>query len=549
MPLDLSGFNTGQQQWAGLYHAADNLEKRKLRNDQLAAQQQGKRAAAGTFLQNYLDPKDLLSGTALDPMILDGLQVAMQQGAQLAASGADAPTLMMALGPMVNKLTKYATNAKNINKQVDDQIGKMKESGHIGYDYGKIKEEALRSAFYKQGADGKMQLDPEQADPAVDWVTKAIQTSPEKVTTSVGWDTFADKAKMKEETMSITGYDPLGKMNKREANVKFQEYMVPELEIGKHGKPTGKIAGFVPKYETAVDDGKPIMHKFTGPDGKPTKAAVRVVDKSLFDGLPQGLQDNIKGQVKLRLGEYETATGEKIPMGSPRAELVARALAYDELNRPQRNYGNKGTKVINDKPSPQQISLNIGGTDQYLDNLEKQAEARTRGRLTAKGEFRSEAGNTFMKITSGDPQYLQGDTVNKGGKNVIDVTGTFPGGGLKAGTGANFQYGGIYFDPTDKSFVVEKELPADRFGNKKVTTETIPEKDFGKFLYKIAKSNGMDYPEVEQMLKDMGYKDGSFKSTPSDPAKDFDTRAKKKSWKDALTTLPFGPGMKPKTNQ
>jgi hypothetical protein len=135
MPLNLQGFVTEPNQWAGLYQAANQLEKRQARADQLALQQQTKRNAAGTFLQNYLDPKDYLSGTQFDPLILQGLQEAKQQGARLVASGADSPTLMMALGPMVNKLTKYTTNAKNINKQVDEQIKLMKDSGEIGYDF------------------------------------------------------------------------------------------------------------------------------------------------------------------------------------------------------------------------------------------------------------------------------------------------------------------------------------------------------------------------------------------------------------------------------
>lgn len=542
MPLDLSGFNNGTQQWAGLYHAADSMEKRKLRTDQLAAQQQAKRGAAGSFLQNYLDPKDYLTGTQFDPMILSGLQEAMQQGAQLAASGADSPTLMMALGPMVNKLTKYSTNAKNINKQVDDQISKMKDSGHIGYDYGKIKEEALKSAFYKTDANGQSQLDPDQADPSVDWVTRAIQNSPEKVTTSLGWDKYANDAKMKTDTDAVTNFNKYGDMNKHKVGLKFQEYMVPERAKDKFGKETGDVIGFVPKYQTAVDGGQPIMHSFNGKDGKATKAAVRVVDEELFDGLPQGLQDNIRGQVKQHISEYETSTGEKITMGSPKAKLIARALAYDELNRPQRNHGGIDENDIYNKPSQQHISLTMGQTPEYIEMLRKQAEARTEGHLDARGKFRSDAGNSFMQIVGGNPQYLQGEPIKKDGKDVYDVTQTFPGGGLKAGRGDNFQYAGIFFNPRDRSFMIDKELPADIAGIKKVETQTIPEKDFGNFLYKLAKSNGMNYSEVEQMLKEMGYKGGKFSKAPDlGPQMDYNAREKSvQNWNSAIKQ-PLGP--------
>jgi hypothetical protein len=170
-------------QWAGLYHAADQLDKRTARKDQLALQQQAKRGAAGTFLQNYLDPKDLLTGTDYDPMLLQGLQTAMQQGSRLAAAGADSPMLMMALGPMVNKLSSYATNAKNINKRIDEQLKGMKDSGIDGYNMAALKQEALKNAFYKQDANGKMQLDPDSFDPSVDHVAEAIKKNPLAVTT------------------------------------------------------------------------------------------------------------------------------------------------------------------------------------------------------------------------------------------------------------------------------------------------------------------------------------------------------------------------------
>ena len=114
----------------------------------------------------------------------------------------------------------------------------MKESGLIGYDFGKIKEEALKSAFYKTDANGQSQLDPDQADPSINWVEKAIQESPDKVTTGLGFDTFADKAKMKEEASSIQDFDRFGNMDRHDVNLKYQEYMVPERD-------GTKVTGFV----------------------------------------------------------------------------------------------------------------------------------------------------------------------------------------------------------------------------------------------------------------------------------------------------------------
>lgn len=532
MPLNLQGFVGEPNQWAGLYHAADQLEKRQLKQDQLALQQQAKRNAAGTFLQNYLDPKDYLSGTQFDPMILQGLQEARQQGSRLAAAGADSPMLMMALGPMVNKLSTYSTNAKNINKQVDDQIGKLKESGFTGYDYNKLREQALRHAFYKPDANGQPQLDPDQADPSIDWVGKALEQSPELVTSSRGWDEFADKAKMKTEADMVQDYDRFGTMNKQKVNLKYQEYMVPERK-------DGKVTGFVPKYEMANDEGKPIMHTFTDGSGKQVVDQVRVLDRTIYEGLRQDLKDQIRGQVKLHLKEYKTATGKEISPNSPQAKLIERAIAYDELNRPQRNFGAIDYATIENKLSPQMVSVNVQSTPQYKENLRENAEIKADVRDQHR-PLKTNPIETLGEIYNGNQDYLGGV---KHGVYGIDVTEVFPGGGLKSGRGQTFNYRKIYFDPDKRQITVEKENKQDMFGRKLVSMETIPESEIGKFARRIGEANGIGYPKIKELLKKIGYENNEFRSTRETQAqRDHDRREKEvKSWRQTFITpiLPF----------
>lgn len=539
--LDLRGFINEPQQWAGLYHAADQLEKRNYRDNALALQQQAKRNAAGTFLQNYLDPKDYLSGTAYDPMILQGLQTAMQQGSALAASGADSPTLMMALGPMVNKLSTYAVNAKNINKNVDDQISKMKESGEIGYDFSKLKDEALRNAFYKTDAKtGQSMLDPDQADPTVNWIQKAIETSPEKVTNSVGFDTFADKAKMKTLADSVDEYDKFGNETKNKYNLKFQEYMVPERNT------KGIVTGFVPKHDIATEQASPLLHTFIDENGKEKKAPVRLLDEGFFDSLPSGLINNIKGQVKKHLAEYELATGEKISMNSPKAKHVARALAYDELNRPQRNSGSIEHAGV-DKPSNAMINLRVQQTHEFLQNVEDKAAAAARGREQVTGTKKFNPILAIGGAFNNDPEVLQ-QHVEKGGRKVYDLTGTFAGGGLQAGRGVDYEFKGIYFDPDKRSLLVDKESK-DRLGNKVINSEEIPEEDVGKFFYRIGPANGVTVPQIKKFLTQIGYSNRKFASTDTISIQnDFNRRVEKvkneKKWNKALQS-PFTPKIDP----
>lgn len=536
MPLDVSGFVNPQNNWAGLYHISDRLEKRQLAQQQLALQQQNKRNAAGTFLHNYLDPKDYLSGTAYDPMILQGLQEAMQHGTQLAAAGADSPTLMMSLGPMVNKLSTYSANAKNINKQVDDEISKMKESGEIGWDFAKLKDEAMQKAFFKVDENGQSILNPDGADPSVRYVRKAIEESPEKVTSSMGFDTFADKAKMKSLADSVDEYDKFGGHNKRDYNLKFQEYMVPERDKA------GKVIGFVPKHDTATEGGNPLFHTTIDENGNQKREPVKILDEAFFDGLPSGLIANIKGQLKKHLSEYETATGEKISMNSPKAKLAARGIAYEELNRPHRNFGSIEHAGIYNKPGPAMATLNVNMTPQALQNVADRAEASTTGHNRAKG-LELNPITAIGGAMNGNPEILQGERIEKNGKQVYDITGVFKGGGLQAGRGATFKYKGIYVDPDTKSLVVEKESK-DEYNFPVTVAETIPESKIGEFMHRIAQSNGIAYMKVKPLLEKMGYKNNKFSRSRAEQEQELEADVeKRKKWIDSFKANPFGPSL------
>lgn len=530
MAIDVRGFTNQYPEWGGLYKMADTLERRKLRQDQLALQQAGKRNAAGTFLQNYLDPKDYLSGTAYDPMIIQGLQEAMQSGAQLAAAGADSPTLMMALAPAVNRIAKYSTSAKTINKQVDDMIANMKADKQEGYNWAKLKEEALSNAFYKTDETGKAVLDPDKADPAVNWVMKTIQDNPEKVTTPEAFDLYARNAKMNKTLQDITDTDKMGNITRSKVNLTAQNYLQPVIE-------GGKVKDFVPYFQEATDQGEKLMHTFTDDKGNPVKAPVRLLREDIFDSLPPGMQDYIRGQVKLKLKDYEDLTGEKINFNSPKAKMVAQALAYDELNKPTRK--SPGVEYVQtEKQSPQQTTLNVHMTDKYLQSERNIAAARSLGRQDVKPEKENIIG-LLGGIMKGDPELTQGPIVNRGGRKVIDVTSVFPGGGLKSGRGTDVTYKGVYFDPKNRELVVdeEEEGPYNLKTNK---TEVIKEADIGKFIYRIATANGIPYTDIRSMLDELGYKNGKFQNVNDvSPRIELEEREKAKSWRDVLKN-PFG---------
>lgn len=522
MPLDLRGFLDEPNQWAGLYRTADQLEKRKLQQQQLAQQQQSKRATAGTFLNNYLDPKDMLTGTDYDPMILQGIGALQQQGAKLVSAGADAPMLMTALGPMVNKLASYSTNAKNINARIDEQLKGMKDSGIDGYNFAALKQEALKNAFYKTDDKGQAQLDPDSFDPSVDHVAQAIQKNPLAVTNADVFDEFAKKAEKFTTSSDVTTYTPTGTTYRSKADLISPSYMVPETVWDPKAK-EHVTTGFVPKHDIATEQGQPLFHTFDK-SGKQVREPVRLLDEQEFDkGLTKAMQDRIRGMVQDHIKEYSNKSGKEIDINSPEAKLVGRAIAYDMLNVASRKGGSIKHMEQQGKLSPQQISLNIGGSDKYLDNLRKQTEVRTRARLNVTDGLKSNPAKVFSQILNGNPDYLQGETLQINGKNVIDVTETFKGGGLKAGRGENFKYKNIYYNPEEQVFTVEKESK-DKYGITKTETKEIPKSELNKFIYQIAEANGLKIDKVNEQLKAFGLED-------ADPAaQDFN---KRKSWKDA----------------
>jgi hypothetical protein len=563
MALDLRGFVGEQNQWAGLYHGADQLEKRKLRADQLAMQQQARRSSTSKFLESYLDPKELLTGTTYDPMILKGLQSAMQQGSQLINAGADESMLMMALGPMVNKLSTYSANAKNVNRQIDERIKGMRDSGLTGYNYANLRDEALRNAFYTKGADGQLQLNPDGIDLSQDYVQKAIHDNPLAVTTEDVFDEFSKKSDKFETLADVTTYTPTGGKTKSRAQLIAADYMVPEVDS--HGVTTG----FVPKHQIATDQGNPLVHAFQQ-DGKTVNAPIRLLDEEFYNkGMKPAMQDRIRGMVQQRLQEYTQRTGKQVDIDSPQAKDLGRAFAYDMLNVASRKGGSIRHVENKNQPSPAMVNLRIQQMPEYRQNTYNKAADARAGRLSVPDpndpdQYKRNVGEAIGDIFTGkeDLSGITPDTINGSlfdldgtSKKVenykaIDVTSSMPGGGLRSGGGAKFDYKRVFFNPDTRSLVVEQEEPT-KSGKKSYKFLEIPESKVGQFINRVAEANNIDKRGVRALLDKIGYKGnkfgGSTKAAPSpaggtDEATDFDKRAAgKPSWRKAWSVNnPFG---------
>lgn len=503
MALDVSDFEIKQPGWEGLYHIGDTIQRNKLRQAELDQQATAKRNAAGSFLNNYLDKKDYLTGTAADGLLVKQLQDAMAEGAKLAQAGADVPTMMTALTPLVGKINDYSARAKAINKQADDMISKMKENGLTGYDFGALKDTALKNAFYATDPKtGQPTLDPTKADPSTNWVQKAVEEHPEDVTTSAGLDLFAKNSPMQKTLSDVATYDPGGGMSRKKMHLIGQNWLTPDVDD------KGVTTGLVPKHDIATEAGQPLIHDFNG-----TKAPVRLLDEGTFDDMMQrrpDVADYMRGIVKKHLSEYKTPDGKTIDLNDPRAKQVARAIAYDELNR--RKAATMEQAAVENKPSAAQIRLTLGDTPEYLKLLKDQSEARAEGRLAGKGAG-GNAPESIAQIFNNNPDYIGGDVEKVQGRNMINVTGSFPAGGIKTGKGDAFKYRQIYYDPQKREMVVEKETTTmDPIKGRQVNIgyETIPESKAGQFMNTIGGGNGMSPEKIREVQNRYGYSGGRF---------------------------------------
>jgi len=495
----LPGFGGGDPA-AALQTFGNKLYLRNMQAERLRLAKEGKRQQAGKFLEDYLSPKDYLTGTAYDPVINQGLQAALQHGAALAEQGADIPQLLTQLGPMMGQITEYSTKAKAINSQIDNQIKEMRAMGYAGHDYMKVADMARKMAFHQfdpnTGQDvGLNEIS--KVDPSVNWVQRAIQEHPEEVTTAEGLDQYVKNYPQVKNSTDATTYTPSGQMSRNKVNLVGQGYLQPEVDE------RGVVTGLVPAYEHATDQGQPILHDFVNNEGKHVTAPVRLLDEGYFNEAVshKGIGDWLRGQVKQHLNEYQTRTGQPIDMNSVQAHQVARAIMYDELKR--RSPGSIQYQDVIGKPSAAQVQLNTFGDkrQQAYDNTMGKMDAYNELGIPYPGATKSEKPlnpiETIHQLFKNNENYLTGDFETINGHDVIDVTPNFKGGLFKFGKGQSGTYSHVYFDPRRRKLMLE-----DAEGGKIVEQGEQGLKEFAK---KIAAVNNVNPDVVDPSFRNAGY--------------------------------------------
>ena len=329
--LNLDGFVTPEQNFAGLYNISNKLQENK-KNAQLEQQKNdANKASLTTFLRDYADPKAHLSGSPTDPLVTQGFGKVLSKGMDLVSNnkGLTNDMLFIALSPEISRLATYASKAKVIKGQIDEGLKNINENS--GYIKNKLSEEARRSAFYNE--DGSLKEDFNEIDDSKNWIAEAVKNKPDIVTNDKGIDEWMKDSKMMVDDIDITEIG--SRQEKKRTKVKSTAYPFAVTDIDeKTGAHTRK---FVPLYDKAIDGDEVIMGDFDDGKGGTIKSQVRLLDNDLYTSMLKrdDIADYVKGQVVkyIRDGKHTDSDGNALTLNSPQANNLGRMILYDELKR------------------------------------------------------------------------------------------------------------------------------------------------------------------------------------------------------------------------
>lgn len=344
MALNLEGFSTPEKSYNQLYQLGEATERREYRNAQLAEQRRAKRSATASMLQNYLDPKEHLSGSPYDPVIAKSMQDLLTEGAQLADEGADGNMIMMALGPKVARVGEYAQKAKLIKAQKDKTIEFLKTKK--GIDPQKFSQAFDDIAYFttdpKTGE--KKMKDVSEIDPNKMYGDEVLREA--DVFNNEGLSDFVKTAGKETRNQDYRYYNKMGSLNRTKGAYTAPSFMIPEEDA------RGAFKEFVPQYEIVTDGGLPKELEFHTKEGK-TTAPVRMVTDAVFNSLPE----SAKGYLRQEARKYAKEHG--VDLSSPQAYNFAKAIAYDEIKESGK-LSSSVSELVDNKPSTFEIKANLG---------------------------------------------------------------------------------------------------------------------------------------------------------------------------------------------
>jgi hypothetical protein len=340
----LRGFVSPEQNFGGLYKVSDNIRRDEAVKEQEQRRLQAGKAASSKFLVDYLDQEQFLTGTPQDPYTVKKVSDLLKEGSSLIEQGVDNNQLLMALSPKVGRLSQET----QVLKQLDAQKKKAGEmlKANPAIDINKLNN-AFDEIYFETDETGNRRIkDISKLDPSKDYITEIMNTKP--IYTPAGFDAYVGKAGTVTERQGMTIKDARGALNKKDMELAAPEFMIPE--VNDKGEFTRQ---FVPKYEVAINEAKPIVSKFMDEEGREVDAEVRLLDRNTFANLPKEAMAYVLQEAR----QFSTENG--IPPNDPRTEMFARALAYDTLKNSAKQKTSAKEIVVQQAPPAPRVSVTV----------------------------------------------------------------------------------------------------------------------------------------------------------------------------------------------
>lgn len=315
MALDISGFVAPEQKFEGLYKIGEGIAKQKALTGKT-------RGTLQSTLKFMLDPSKYYTQTVADQQINKKLFEATQAAYDYIDQN---PTgqeyqLKAYMNPYIQELVDYSWKAKNANKAIQEA---KKNLDPKYYDVSKFSEEANNKIFFNPDGSPKDAATLEFGDV----VSDVLGNKPE-----IARSTFLDEWVKGQPTITVDtekefGSRP-GTVTKKKIKITAPSYTIPEVDeqnnpvVDEFGR--GKVQ---PRYDIAMDGYEKITH-----DGKPIKVLTDADYNAILRQHPSAIPF-INAQLKQHLPEYRDEKGESIQLGDPRADLIAKNILWEELNR------------------------------------------------------------------------------------------------------------------------------------------------------------------------------------------------------------------------
>jgi len=316
--LDIKGFVTPEQQFAGLYKLAEDISAQKAAKAKADEVAKANKAALTKLAENQFSSKDYLSGTVADPNITNKLSSGLQQVYKFIAEnpGVTESHIQMFANPIIRQVAQDSEKSKELKRQME--LGLEQIKGMKGVDANKFRESFQNRAWGIKDKQLPDNLD--NVDITHNYIDDVLNNddiyNTEAVRESI------KNAKPVEYQYSQKERNKAGVEKSTLYDAKSQPFYQPLTDAS--GKPTGD---FEPKHETFTDNNAVVMHEWMGDAGEKVKAPIKLLDRDAFEQIFSP-KNNPAAAAYLR-NEVKKQMQGKAPLNTSQAEALSRAIAYD----------------------------------------------------------------------------------------------------------------------------------------------------------------------------------------------------------------------------